>query len=254
MSLQLEKGDKTPISSVTLNALKNNLDKTGKTSYGRVRSNSKRITIANLAAVISERHVGIEPGMITYVARLLHEETMRQLKSGRSVEALGLGTVYVGTKGSMKGDNPSLSDVPKFVVKFRNAKETVKALENIKVGDVTPIVLVPVINIIEDLITHKENSELKKDTIVKITGKRLRIEGNNIDCGIYFSKEDGSFVKVNKTAIIRNEPSCLEFILPSGLVAGSLYSIVIKNQNRNKKGFSKNLRVGTSEDEIKIVV
>ena len=253
MPLQLEKGDKSPVSSMIVNAFKNNFDKSGKSSYGRVRSNSKRVSIANLAAIIAERHVGIEPGMISYVARLLHEETMRQLKIGRSVEALGLGTMYIGTQGSMKGENPSIADVPKFVVKFRNAKETLKALESIKVDNVTVIDGNPIINIIEDMKTKKQNTELKKDTIVRLIGKKLRIEGSHTTCGLYLNKEDGSFTKVDITNIIRNEPSCLEFILPTGLQVGALYTITIKNQGRVKGGFSKNLRVGTSTNSIKII-
>lgn len=122
--------------------------------------------------------MGIEPGMISYVARLLPEETMRQLKMGRNVEALGLGTLYVGTKGRIKGDKPSLSDLPKFVIKFRNAKETIKALENIKAGDVSAIENKPIISIIEDMVTKAQNTELKKGTVVRLKGKKLKIEGD----------------------------------------------------------------------------
>ncbi len=253
MSLQLEKGDAMPISDISINAYKNNFDKNGISSYGRVNSPTKRISIANLAALISDRHSGIEPGMISYVARLLHEETVRQLHEGKSVEALGLGTVYVGTKGSMKGSTPSLSDAPKFVVKFRAATEIKLNLQNLKIGSITPIVCVPIINLIEDMKTKKVNSELKKGTVVKLTGKRLRVEGTNVGVGVYLNKDDGGFVKIPARELLRNEPSCLEFVLPSEVVLGATYSIEVRNQARIKKGFSKTVRSGFCDAEIKIV-
>ena len=253
MPLQLEKGDSKPISDIRINAYKNHFDKQGKSSFGRVSSPTKRITIANLSALIADRHSGVEPGMISFVARLLHEETMRQLHEGKSVEALGLGTVYVGTKGSMKGENPSLADVPKFVVKFRASKGLNLNLKDIKAGSVTPILSVPIINLIEDMKTKKVNTEVKKGTIVKLQGKRLRIEGSDSTVGLYLVKEDGNKIPVDKADILRNDPSCIEFVLPSLAVVGTSYSILIKNQARAKNGFSKTIREGISGVEIKVV-
>ncbi|MGP1439678.1 MAG: DUF4469 domain-containing protein [Treponema sp.] len=253
MPLQLERGDEKPISDIRINSYKNYLDKKGSSSFGRVQSPTKRINIANLAALIADRHSGIEPGMISYVARLLHEETMRQLHEGKSVEALGLGTVYVGTKGSMKGENPSVADVPKFVVKFRTSKGLKLNLKDIKAGSVTNIDSVPVINVIEDMRTKKTDSEVKKGTIVKLTGKRLRVEGVDSSVGLYLDKGDGVATKVDKADILRNEPSCIEFILPSGLLVGTSYAIKIKNQAKVKNGFSKRVREGVSGVDIKVV-
>ena len=253
MPLQLEKGDEKPISDIRINAYRNHLDKKGISSFGRVQSPTKRISIANLAALIADRNAGIEPGMITFVARLLHDETMRQLHEGKSVEALGLGTVYVGTRGSMKGENPSIADAPKFVVKFRAAKGLKLNLKNIKPGSITPISCLPIVNIVEDMKTKKVNTEIKKGSIVKLQGKRLRIEGSDSKIGIYLYKEDGNFVKVDYNDILRNEPSCLEFILPSTVIQGVSYTIRIKNQAKNKKGFSKVLREGGADFDIKIV-
>lgn len=253
MPLQLEKGDVKPISDIRINAYKNHFDKSGCSSFGRVQSPTKRITVANLAALIADRHSGVEPGMISFVARLLHEETMRQLHEGKSVEALGLGTVYVGTKGSIKGENPSLMNAPKFVIKFKASKGATLNLKDIKAGSITPISSLPIINLIEDMKTKKINTELKKGTVAKITGKRLRIEGIDSNIGIFFCKDDGSLVKVDKNDILRNDPSCLEFVLPNSLVVGTVYSIKIRNQAKIKTGFSKTLREGESDFTIKVV-
>lgn len=253
MPLQLEKGDVKPVSDISINAYKNYFDKKGSSSYGRVKAPTKRITIANLSALIADRHSGVEPGMIAFVARLLHEETMRQLHEGKSVEALGLGTVYIGTKGSMKGDNPNLAEAPKFVIKFKASQGLKFNLKDLKVGSITAVSNLPIINLIEDMKTKKVNTELKKGTIVKLTGKRLRVEGSHGDVGIYLVKDDGGFVKVEANDILRNEPSCIEFILPSLALAGSSYSVTIKNQARVKNGFAKTLREGNSGFTVKVI-
>lgn len=254
MSLQLEKGDSKPVSNISINAYKNHLDKKGNSSYGRVNAPTKRITIANLSALIADRHSGVEPGMIAFVARLLHEETMRQLHEGKSVEALGLGTVYIGTKGSMKGDNPSLAEAPKFVVKFKASQGLKLNLHDIKVASITPISCLPIINLVEDMKTKKMNTEVKKGTIVKLTGKRLRVEGNKLtEIGLFLYKDDGTFIRVTASELLRNEPSCIEFELPGLAVVGSSYSITIRNQAKVKGGFSKTLREGNSGFTVKVI-
>ena len=253
MPLQLEKGDVKPVSDIRINSYKNFLDKKGNSSFARVQSPTKRITIANLSALIADRHSGVEPGMISFVARLLHEETMRQLHEGKSVEVLGLGTEYVGAKGSMKGDNPTLSDVPRFIVKFKASKSAKLNIVDIKPGSITPMVSMPIINLIEDMKTKQVNTEVKKGTIVKVTGKRLRIEGIDTTVGLYLIKDDGAKTKIDRADILRNEPSCLEFILPNTAVVGSSYSIMIKNQAKIKGGFSKRVREGYSDFAVKVV-
>ena len=253
MPLQLERPDTMPISQLTIKAYKNNLTLPNATdsSYGRIQSPSARINISNLSALIADRHSGVEPAMISFVARLLHEETMRQLNEGKSVEVLGLGTVYITTKGSMKGHNPSIDDVPKMVIKFKPSKEAKAKIKNIDGCLIVPITISPIINMVEDMKTKDTTGLIKKGSIIKITGKRLRVEGNKNEVGLFFIKDTGERIKINNALIIRNEPATLEVILPTDLNIGS-YTIEIVNQGRFKNTFSKTIRKGVSTFSIKV--
>ena len=72
--------------------------------------------------------------------------------------------------------------------------------------------------------------------------------------GLYLYKEGGTFEKVDAGNIIRNEPSCIEFILPSTVQVGSLYSIKVRNQGKTRNGFTKAVREGSAGTLVKIIV
>ena len=250
MPLQLGKPDELPSGKLTVKAYKNTLTTAKGTSYGRVQAPSDRVNISNLSALIADRNAGIQPGMVAFVARLLHEETVRQLRDGKSVEVLGLGTVFVSTKGALKGDKPGLADVPKMTLKFRAAKETKKLMQGISAQLVIPVEVKPVINTVIDMKTKKEN-ELKTGTVVQIKGKKLRVEGNKTEVGLALIKNDGTKINIPTANIIRNYPSTLEFILPT-TITPSFYLIQVTNQGKVKDVFSNNVRVGTSDFKIEI--
>jgi len=87
-----------------------------------------------------------------------------------------------------------------------------------------------------------------------LTGKRLRVEGNKLtEIGLFLYKDDGTFIKVTASELLRNEPSCIEFELPGLAVVGSSYSITIRNQAKVKGGFSKTLREGNSGFTVKVI-
>lgn len=250
MALQLEKSDSLPNGRLAIKAYKNNLTTAKGTSFGRVEAPSNRVNISNLAALITDRNAGIQPGMVSFVARLLHEETVRQLREGKNVEVLGLGTVFVATKGSMKGLKPGVADVPKMTLRFRSAKEIRKIVQSISAGSVTPVEIKPEINVVYDMKTKKVN-EVKQGSVMQIKGKKLRVEGNSADIGLYLVKSDGSKLKIPADHIIRNDPSTLEVILPASIPAVS-YLVRIVNQGKVKNVFSNTIREGVSDFKIEI--
>lgn len=250
MSLDLEKGNEIPKGLLTIKAYRNNFLQ-GNNSYGRVEAPSSRVSVSNLSALIADRHAGVEPALVNYIARLLNDETMRQLKMGKSVEALGLGTVYIATKGTIKGANPGVKDVPKMVIKFKSSKVANTSLKDVKASLVVPMEILPTINIVEDMKEKTVNTELKKGTVVKITGKRLRVEGSVSSVGLYFVNTAGLETKIPSSEILRNEPSTLEFILPASVGVGT-YTIKIVNQARIHGGFAKRARTGESEFNIQV--
>lgn len=253
MSLELEKKPTAPIADVVVKAYKSHLQD-GAVSFGRVQAMSKRVSTSNLIALIAERNPGIEPAIISYVASLLHNESVKQLREGKRVEVLGLGTCYIATKGAIKGDKPSASDIPKIVLKFKGANDIKTKIKTINASMVIPVEVKPEISIIEDMKTKVKNGTLKEGTIVKVVGKRLRIEGDKPDVGLYILRGGASKIKVDMANIIRNEPSTLEFILPSVLKKPEEITLQITNQGRVFKGFAKSTRTGVSGFSLKIEV
>ena len=249
--LELEKVGKKPNAKLTIKAFKNYL-RGGKDSFGRVQAPSERVSLANLAALIADRHAGIEPGLISYVARLLNEEIIRQLRDGKSVEALGLGTLYVAAKGAIKGESPQAGDVQKIVLKFKSSRGAQAELADIKPSLVVAMEALPVFNTVEDLKNHKVNSTLKKGTVVCIKGKRLRLDGDKPSVGLYFVGSTGVETKIAGTDILRNTPSMIEFLLPQTFTAGT-YTLKVANQSKLKAGFSKRVAVGFSEFSVEVV-
>lgn len=251
MPLQLEKRDELPNGKLTIKAYKNTLATSKGTSYGRVQSPSDRVTLSNLSALIADRNPGIQPAMVSFVGRLLHEETVRQLRDGKNVEVLGIGTAYVATKGSMKGLNPSLSDVPKMILKFRTSKEVKKQMLGMSAKLVVPIEVKPIINTVIDMKSKKVN-EIKNGSIIQIKGKNLRVEGNSTNnIGISLINGSGSRVNITVDSIIRNEPSTLEVVLPPSISVG-FYFVEVRTQTKLKDGFSNTLKVGVSDFKIEV--
>ena len=257
MSLQLEKRDEVAKTKVIVKAYQNQFSKDTPASYGKVQAPADRITASNLVASLATRNLGIDPGIILYAARLLQEETMRQLQEGKSVEVLGLGTAYITTKGNMKGLNPNLEDVPKMTLKFRPAKEVNKTLKLVKAGSISVAEILPKINTIEDKKTGIINAEVKRGTILQVKGKRLRIESDALNVtkvGIFLIKDTGERKLLPKENIIINEPSTLLFLVPNDLTAGANYSLEIVTQKKYAEGkYAKTLKKGVSEFTFEVV-
>ena len=257
MALQLEKGDEMVKSKVRVTAYQNHLVKNGTASYGRVQAPSERVNVSNLVASLATRNLGIDPGILHYAAKLFHEEIMRQLEEGKSVEVLGIGTAYISTKGGMKGLNPNLADVPKMTLRFKPAKEIKKKLKLIKVDSVDEAKILPEINSIEDKRTGIIDGDVKKGSVLKVKGRRLRVESDGNPThkvGIYCVRDTGEKKIVPQENIYVNEPTTLLFLLPNDVTVGASYTLEVITQKKYGDGkYAKTAKTGVSKHSFKIV-
>ena len=92
-----------PEHRVSMVLYKNRFDKTGESFYGRVHRSNKTLSLENLISLIDERDTGISAHLVQHSAQLLHEEIMRQLRQGKAVNVLGIGTFYLAADGIVKG-------------------------------------------------------------------------------------------------------------------------------------------------------
>lgn len=223
------------ILSVTLR--KNQFSQEENSFIGRVTRNT--VTLENLIAAISEKNPGISPYMIQHVANLLGDEMLKSCQNGKSVDMLGLGTMYISVAGGINGENPAESSIPGFKLNFTPSTRAQKTVDSLKVDKVIIADSNPVINRIINTFNQNEERNLIKGKGVKITGTKLKVIGE--DAGIWFapldsdknvSKDESSWTEVAKETISQNKPKSLEFCVPESLTEAE-YRIVIRTRHCN---------------------
>ena len=88
---------------------------------------------------------------------------------------------------------------------------------------------------VTDVAAGNVNQTVTAGSVVKVTGTRLKLGGDDWSVSFAPALEDGtmntdttSWVKVEESNIFRNKPKELNFFVPSTLTAGSSYYIVVR--------------------------
>ena len=202
--------------------------------YGRVSRNT--VTLENLIADITDNQIGISADMIYHTTNLLMTEIIRKLRLGNAVELFGAGTLYIKVDGSVKGENPSTSDVQGFRVGFTPSKDVLDAVSQIKIDSVSVPDTGARINSIINVFDQNNDKTLFRGLGARIKGSKLKISGEN--CGIFFTPvvdeepvtEEAQWTKVDERTVSTNMPSTLEFYVPKTLDTDKKYSIVLKTR------------------------
>ena len=226
--------------SVTLR--KNNLSTQESAYIGRVTRNT--VTLENLIADITEKNSGVSPYMIQHVANLLGDSMLQACKTGKAVDVLGLGTLYVTVDGGVIGENPSESNIPGFKLNFTPSQKAQSVLDTLKVDKVVFSQTQPVINKIINTFDKTENLHLTRGKVVKIIGSKLKIAG--ADSGIWFApqetdgtvtKDEATWITVEAEKISSNLPKSLEFYIPENLSENTTYVLILRTRycNGNKE-------------------
>lgn len=205
------------------------------------------VNIDHLIARIQKKEVGTNAIMAKHIASLFKAEILEALSRGEAVNLFDLGTLYITTNGTVRGDTPETANIPGFRVKFTSSKITNKAVSALGVKKVVLSSTGPIIETMTDLFTGEETTNFTAGKSIRIEGSRLKITGD--DGGIFFApvaEQEGTvadetqWIKVSK--IIRNVSKILEFFLPAALVSGTPYCIVLKTNstkgNTPKKSYS----------------
>lgn len=221
-------------SLLSVKLTKNQFSNAENSFIGRVTRNT--VTLENLIASIAKKNEGVSPYMIEHVANLLGDEMLLACQNGKSVDVLGLGTIYIAVSGSVNGEKPSESSIPGFKLNFTMSPKTQTVLNNLKVDQVVISDSCPVFDRIINVFDQNENRILTKDKGVKIIGSKLKLLGE--DSGIWFvpvdeegnaSKDESTWISVASSTISVNKPKSLEFYVPSELT-GNEYRIVIRTR------------------------
>lgn len=205
--------------------------------YARVSRNT--VTLENIIADILEENRGIDPFMIQHAVTLFQQQILKQLSQGKGVNVLDLGTLYIAMKGTIKGDKPSASDLPNFLVRFTPSALTHAAVDNLVVDKIVIADTTPQISMITDLWEGKENQTITLGKSCRISGDRLKLGGDHWSISLLQCDADGNIedgvapIVVEPEKVYHNTAKDLQFFVPESLFTDKQYIIKISTMYQN---------------------
>lgn len=207
-----------------------------------VNATRRTVDLNNLIAGLAESNTGVDVAMVRHSAELLKREIISKLQSGKAVNVLDLGTLYIGAAGTMSKSDVTTGTVPGFEVRFTPSKDVKSAVTDMEVDKIVMNDPAPVIAEILSLPDKKTDGNLTAGKMVRITGSHLKLISDQ--SAVYFVPFDESnnlvtdesrWVTVSSVLITRNLPGTLEFFLPE-LEADTSYKIAVRSyENANGK-------------------
>ena len=210
------------------------------------------VNIDNLIARIQKKEVGTDAIMAKHFASLFKKEILEALARGEAVNFVDLGTFYIAPVGAVTGNTPETAEIKGFQVKFTPSKLTNEAVSAVEIKKISMSYTAPILGTMTDLYTGESGTTFTAGKSVRIEGTRLIVSGN--EGGVYFAplgeddepvKDETQWIKVD--SLIRNKAKILEFFLPSELVVGTPYCIVLKTNHSGGKKPKKLYSVVYSE-------
>ena len=116
---------------------------------------------------------------------------------------------------------------PKFKIKFAPSVICKKRFEDVKMAIAIKKRRAP---LIKTLVCVTPESLSSTISMIKIEGENLKVLGDKKEVGIYIREENGRSFKVEKDAIIQNEPKTLTLLLNNKLKKGATYNISLITQ------------------------
>ena len=116
---------------------------------------------------------------------------------------------------------------PKFKIKFAPSVICKKRFEDVKMAIAIKKRRAP---LIKTLVCVTPESLSSTISMIKIKGENLKVLGDKKEVGIYIKEENERSFKVEKDAIIQNEPKTLTLLLNNKLKKGATYNISLITQ------------------------
>lgn len=234
--------------SVNVTIHKNYL-KNDDSTYAKVKRTTAGMN--NVIATILKHSALMDKAALVAAQMLFKDAILELLQQGVSVNLFDLGTLYLNAQGNIESPNPSIEEIPSLDLGFTPSKEALSAIQGTDVSMTQLEETEPVINQIEDLYTHKTDYTVTSGMPVRITGRRLKIAGEDAKNGLFFAprKPDGSidteetdWIRIEDGKFFKNTASYLEFILPSSLLTETEYSVILRTSSGRGNRVNKTIR------------
>lgn len=227
-------------------------------SYAKVQRNTAYI--GNIIDKILEHNKVMDRETLLYVAGLLRNGILDLLKTGKAVDLLEMGILYIKPDGSMDTLTPDIHDVPEMRLAFTPSEMALEAVKGVTVAaDVTGS-NEPVINEVFDMNSLTTGTTVTKGYSVRLKGKRLKIAGEENETGIFFAPCDAggkyeddvsTWNHIAFSQIIDNTASVLLFNTPADMESGS-YRLIVKTAYGSGSRVNKTVRSGLYPAVIEI--
>lgn len=227
-------------------------------SFAKVKRNTA--FIGNIVSKILEHNKVMDRETLLYSAGLFRNAILELLQSGKAVDLLEMGTLYIKPNGSIDAEMPEVSDVPGMTLSFTPSTLALDAVKDVTAGADVSTSNEPLISSLYNIHTKKSGLELSIGYSARITGKHLKIAGDEEKTGLYLASctEDGtydtdssSWISLGMENIVDNTNSKILFNIPSSVTKG-IYRLIIKTAYGSGTRINKTVRTGVYSKTISI--
>ncbi len=249
--------DKVNKLSDTVNVTMHTLTLTDKpVSYAKVKRNTAYI--GNVISKILEHNKVFDRETLLYAAGLYRNAFLELLKSGKAVDMLEMGIMYLKPVKSIDSEAPKIEDVPKMTLAFTPIDLAIGSVDAVTACWDVSKTNNPLISAIYDFHTKKSGTELSIGYSARITGEKLKIAGDEAETGIFLAScsEDGTYdmdpttwTPLGMENVVDNTSTKILFNIPSTITSGK-YRLILKTAYGSGKRINKTVRTGIYSETI----
>jgi len=223
----------------------------GKGTYLARTNNKKVLDIEGVCMELKKR--GSFPGdhkVLADYVRLYYEEAIYQLCSGFTINS-GYYTIYLNI-GGLFGSLNETRDQKKHPIGFRvRIGAVLKQLAKVLRIEVEAANTDGFIDYFTDVHSDTLNYKVTKERNFIITGDKIKVAGDDPECGVYFEMiDDGTRIRVQER-LTQNTPSKVIGTAPVLMDANSYRVVIVTQFNGSNNSVSKKPRTLTSSFELK---
>ena len=251
--------DKTNKLSDTVNVTMHTLTLSDKTvSYARVKRNTA--FIGNIVSKILEHNKVLDRETLLYSAGLFRNAILELLKTGKAVDLLEMGILYIKPNGSIDSTLPGIEDVPEMTLSFTPSDMALESVKNVTAGADVSMTNEPALESLFNIHTKHEGPELSIGYTARIIGRRLKIAGNEMETGIYlapcaddgiYDNDSSTWTALGHENIVDNTNTNILFNIPNDIIAGK-YRLILKTAYGSGSRINKSVRTGVYSEVVSI--
>lgn len=227
-------------------------------SYAKVQRNTAYI--GNIIDTILKSNKVLDRETLLYAAGLIRNGIIELLKSGKAVDLLETGILYIKPDGSIDSENPSINDIPEMKLSFTPSEIALDAVKDVVVAaDVTES-NEPQICSLFDISARSEGNDLSEGCSIRIRGKKLKVAGDENTTGVFlalcdengkYSDDRSTWAHIAPSELVDNTSSVLLFNLPRSAKSG-MYRLIVRTAYGAGSRINKTVRTGLFPDIIRI--